>query len=255
MSSPPTQRFAIYPMVEEGDATGRVAACYGAILESHPFVPSLFKSLAVCPGYLVLAWDQASRALPDDDFRAVADELIATASDGPWRLHDERSRKAMAEFVEPLGRMLVLSAGLLEGLDGGLAGGVASPEPPESSPREPDRPVPSQWEAGADETFGEIRRALGTPMINSIWRQLAGRGLLVGAWRELAPHVEASLAEADGLQQQAIQAARTFDWPVVAGPEALAGADLADAAAGVRSILDAYVKTLPRLLVLAAPNR
>ena len=64
--------FAIDPMVEEHEATGGVAAVYGQILESVTFVPSLFKSLAPCPGYLVLAWDQASHALAEPTFRDAA---------------------------------------------------------------------------------------------------------------------------------------------------------------------------------------
>jgi len=50
--------FAIYPMVEEAEATGVVAAVYAELLRRMPFVPSLFKSLAVCPPYLVLAYEQ-----------------------------------------------------------------------------------------------------------------------------------------------------------------------------------------------------
>ena len=39
--------FAIYPMVEEGEATGAVAGVYAALLTRMPFVPSLFKSFAL----------------------------------------------------------------------------------------------------------------------------------------------------------------------------------------------------------------
>lgn len=41
---------------------------------------------------------------------------------------------------------------------------------------------------------------------------------------------------------------------VVASREALAAAGIADAAPGMTAVLDAYVKTLPRLLVLASSS-
>jgi hypothetical protein len=47
-----------YPMIEEDEATGRVAAVYADVLARAPLVPSLLKSLGVCPPYLVLAWEQ-----------------------------------------------------------------------------------------------------------------------------------------------------------------------------------------------------
>ncbi|MQA04527.1 MAG: hypothetical protein GEV07_18030 [Streptosporangiales bacterium] len=61
-----------YPMVEPGAATGKVAAVYAQIAEVMPIVPSLFKSLAACPPYLALAWDQAAPALRDDIHLAAA---------------------------------------------------------------------------------------------------------------------------------------------------------------------------------------
>lgn len=258
MSSALTQRFVIYPMVEEHEATGRVAACYGAVLESHPFVPSLFKSLAVCPGYLVLAWDQAAHALPLDDFAASAKQLSSlavTADEGASPVGDEQVRAALGQFVDPLARMLLLAGGLLAGLDGALAGAAARATPPPPAQPAPDQPVPSQWDASADEVFGEIRHALDTPIINSVWRDLAGKGLLQRAWSELAPRAAGSMVSATQVQAEAIGRARALQWPVVAGPEALAEAGIDDASAGMSAILDAYVKTLSRVLTLMAPNQ
>ncbi len=53
--------FADYPMVDEDQATGRVAGVYAQLLDGMPFVPSLFESLALCPGYLVLAAEPGPR--------------------------------------------------------------------------------------------------------------------------------------------------------------------------------------------------
>jgi hypothetical protein len=70
--------FVGYPMVEEAEATGVVAGVYAGLLESMPFVPSLFKSLALCPGYLVLAHEQVVPVLPDPSFGCAAQQLVAS---------------------------------------------------------------------------------------------------------------------------------------------------------------------------------
>ena len=72
---------ASYPMVEEADATGVVATVYADLLEDMPFVPSLFKSLALSPGYLVLAHEQAVPVLPTDEFGSAAERLTASVRD------------------------------------------------------------------------------------------------------------------------------------------------------------------------------
>jgi hypothetical protein len=255
MSSALDETFVIYPMVEEHEATGRVAACFGAILGSRPFVPSLFKSLALCPDYLVLAWDQASHAMDLEAFATAADGLATTAAEQVAPVADDRVREALAAFVDPLGRMLLLSAGLLLGLEGALDGRQASAEAPPSSDATPSRKVPTQWEADADGIFDDIRSALGTPILNSVWRALAGDDLLEPAWSELAPRAARAREAGRGVQDDALSSARALEWPVVAGPDALRAAGVADVAPGMAAVLDAYVKTLARVLVLVAPHR
>jgi hypothetical protein len=102
--------------------------------------------------------------------------------------------------------------------------------------------------------YGEIRAALETPLINTIWRQLAAQGQLGDAWTALEPQIGSSREAADALQQRAFEAARSLPWSVAATPAALADAGIPDALPGMAAILDAYVKTLPRLLVLASSS-
>lgn len=118
----PGGQLARYPMVEPGAATGTVAAVYARITGQMPFVPSLFKSLAVCPRYLALAWNQAAPALRDPDHRAVAAGLAESVRTAARPPADGRIREAMAGFIAPLGRMLLVCAGLREGLAGRLDG-------------------------------------------------------------------------------------------------------------------------------------
>lgn len=255
MTQHPQHGLALYPMVEEGDATGVVAGVYAALLDDMPFVPSLFKSLAVCPAYLVLAHAQASAALQTEGFRSTAQELSGSVRDAARPPEQDDVRAALAEFVGPLGRMLLLSAGLLAAVRGELDGEPASPEAPPVRPVRPDRPVPTAWDAPAPRRYGEIRAALETPLVNSIWRQLAGGGMLDAAWVALAPQVAATRPAADALQARAEAAARRFTWPVVASPAALDRAGVADAAPGVAAVVDAYLTTLPRVLALVAGAR
>jgi hypothetical protein len=80
-SSPPGWVPAAYPMVDDAATTGRVAEVYADILGRFPMVPSLFKSLAVSPGYLQLAWEQTRGVLDDDEFAAATERLIAGVAD------------------------------------------------------------------------------------------------------------------------------------------------------------------------------
>jgi hypothetical protein len=78
--------FVGYPMVEEADATGTVAAVDARLLEDMPFVPSLFTSLALCPGYLVLACEQAAGALSESSYAEAAEHLVSSARHAPWQV-------------------------------------------------------------------------------------------------------------------------------------------------------------------------
>lgn len=251
--------FAIYPMVEEAEATGAVAAVYVDMLERLPMVPSLFKSLAACPGYLVLAWEQSTGVLGEESFADQARQLSASVRDATRPPDREDCREQLGGFVDPLARMLLVSAGLYQALTGGLEGPPASGVVPlhsaTRSPRAaPSSPVPSQWDAGHPETFGEIRAALQTPIINSVWRALAGTSRLETTWTALAPQVDAVWPATEQLRTDALQAATALPWGVVTSPEALANAGVVDAAPAMQAILDAYVKTLPRVLTLAASS-
>jgi hypothetical protein len=254
MGSDLTTPFAIYPMTEESEATGVVAGVYAELLTSLPFVPSLFKSFALCPGYLVLAYEQASSVMQDDRFGAAAKELADSVRDVSTPPGDPEVRQTLSQFVAPLGRMLLLSSGLLLALDGRLDVAAAPGNAPSPRSAEPEQQQPSQWQASAPALYGEIRAALQTPVINTIWRTLAGKGQLEAAWRDLGRQVESTREAADELQRAGMQAAARVPWTLGATPAALEGAGVADAAPGIAAVLDAYVKTLPRVLVLAGSS-
>jgi hypothetical protein len=246
--------FVGYPMVEEADATGRVGAVYADLLESMPFVPSLFKSLALCPGYLVLAHEQAAGVLSHPSFADAARDLVSSVRDAARAPADGDVRGALAEFAGPLSHMLLLAAGLQIALDGELDAPPPAGQAPEPRPVRPRNPAPSPQDAPAPGLYGRIRAGLETPIVNSIWRSLAGRGLLAAAWDHLGPQVPTTRAAADGLQHDAAEAARRLPWQVAAGPTALEQAGVGDARPGMAVVLGAYLTTLPRVLVLVASS-
>ncbi|MDK3257373.1 hypothetical protein QOZ86_12785 [Blastococcus capsensis] len=243
-----------YPMVEEAEATGVVAGVYADLLDGMPFVPSLFKSLALCPGYLVLAHEQAAPMLSDASFGSSAQQLVSAVRELAQPPADADVRAGLAEFAGPLSRMLLLTAGLRLALDGELDVPSAPGDAPAPRPVEPRSPAPSPQDAPAPHLYGEIRAALETPIVNSIWRTLAGRGLLEPAWAALRPQVAAGRPAADDLQLRASEAARRLPWRVAATPAALEQAGLTDARPGMAAVLDSYLATLPRVLVLAASS-
>lgn len=85
MGSNLSDGFAIYPMVDEGEATGVVAGVYAALLTRMPFVPSLFKSFALCPHYLVLAYEQSTGVLYSDALKTAGQGLGASHEPLTWR--------------------------------------------------------------------------------------------------------------------------------------------------------------------------
>lgn len=248
--------IAAYPMVEEDQATGRVADVYSDLLAAGmPFVPSLFKSLAVCPAYLALAHDQAAGVLEDTAFADAAQELVATVRDASRPPENPEARAALAGFVQPLARMLLVTAGLCEALDGRLSAPPAQGRRPRSGPVQLERTTPATGQIEQPELLGEIRAALRTPIINSIWRSLAASGQLPAAWAALAPQVDATRPAAERLHSHARTVAAGLPWKAAANPEALAQAGIGDAVPGMRSILTAYLVTLPRALALVASTQ
>lgn len=117
---------------------------------------------------------------------------------------------------------------------------------------EPERNVPRVSAAEDPRPFDAIRNQLSTPIVNSLWRHLAGLGLLAPAWDQLRPHTPAAVEAGGPVGDHARALAADARWPVAASPSALALAGCADAAGGMSAVLDAYLLTLPRVLALVA---
>jgi hypothetical protein len=210
-------------MVDEDAAVGRVAAVYAAASERAPFVPSLLKSLAVCPPYLTLAWEQLGPALEEPALTDAADRLAATIERAPTPPADPRDRRLLADFVGPVGTMLLASCGLLAALDGALRGWPAATgavPPPPARPLAASVPATRQLVAQAA-MLGRIRAALDTPILNSVWRKAAVEGRVEAVWHHLEPQAASTRGDADQVAERARAEARELPWQVVADPAAL----------------------------------
>ena len=237
-------------MVEVADAHGVVAAAYGDLLARMPFVPSLFKSLALCPQYLVLANEQAA----DDALLDRGAEQLIAAVRAVVEPPEEPARSTAGCYAMPIGRMLLLSAGLRLALQGELSAPSAPGRVPPGAPPPGAGGAPTVHSAPAGELYGQVRAALGTPIVNTVWRGLAEAGQLGAAWAVLLPQVPRARQEAVSLATRADELAREAAWPVVADRAALDRDGASDAAAGMAAVLDAYRTTLARVLVLAASS-
>lgn len=247
--------FGAYPMVEEARATGRVAAVYADLLEAGtPFVPSLVKSLALCPPYLVLAHDQLVGVLGTDELSTAAQDLATFVRRATTPPRDAAARDHLGGFAAPVSRMLLLSAGLLAALDAELDAPPASPRALRE--REPSGapPAPATEQAPEPELYGDIRAALRTPVVNTVWRSLADAGHLEAAWGDLAPQVATTRPVAEVLQERTRVAARALPWRSSASPASLAAAGIGDAEPGMRTVLETYLGTLSRVLPLVASS-
>lgn len=243
-----------YPMVEEARAEGRVAGVYSQMLGYSEFVPSIFKSLALCPDYLVLAWRQSEPAMVGGQLSSAAEELTETAAGAVEPPRDPRARELVAGFVGPLGLMSILAAGLR----GALRGELEAPSARADAPAPPGEPLQARVASTADldagEVLGEIRAGIGTPIVNTIWRRLAEEGLLRDVWNGFAPQLSRSRPVAEELEAQAVALAGALHWEQLADRQALELAGCGECAPGMEAVLDAYVATLPRVLALAGSS-
>ena len=69
------------PLRHEDEATGLVAAIFADVRRRMPFVPALFKALAVDPAVLEIAWLQARGALRRPALAAVEAALRGAAGE------------------------------------------------------------------------------------------------------------------------------------------------------------------------------
>ena len=248
------------PMTPERHATGRVAAVYLDIRRQVPFVPSFFKSLAINPSYLELAWLQIRESGPRLD--ELAASLVDDAEERGEGLGLPRlspgCRDVLAPFRPVVPRMVLIAeylGRLLAGELGARPVATHEPLPAVDGVPDPDLPVREPRES-TDETtrriYLEIQATYGVPLVASLFRSLAASGRLEEAWDVGGPFQSASegYAHAEWLSSRA-GALLTADPELRSGfatRDALTERGDGDAVPALLELLELYRIALPQAL-------
>ncbi len=226
-------------LLHEDEAGGIVSSVYADIRRRMPFVPALFKALAVDPDTLVAAWLQARAIIDDPRSANAADAIRASAHVRLDYRPTSRVREAVAPFLAELPFMLLIVASLQLSLGGELA---RRPAPELDLPTEAPVPEPEFPDRAEHPLFPEICAAYGTQHLPSIYRTLAADDVLEEAWTALGPFLT-SPAGADAVAL----VSREADLRARSLPE-LASFDVETA----RPVLDQFSRALPRNLIVAS---
>lgn len=228
-----------YNVQSVGSTDPLVSSVFRDLRSRMPFVPALFRALADDPPTLEAAWLQA-RALYDDPLAAQAVRpLAAKAAPGLDYAPSPAVRAVVMPFREELPLLLLIVASLGLALDGVI---------PLRHPPSADLPEPGAVpETAVRELPGEhplypaIRAVYETQHVPVLFRALAARGLLEGAWDGVGPY----LASPEGRLHAARLAAAAED-------EARRLPDVACfRAQTARPVIDELRRALPRNLIFA----
>jgi hypothetical protein len=171
-----------------------------------PFVPTLFKNLAVVPPYLKGMWHDLGPVAASREFHAASaalDEFVrAQAVSGGWRLRDQERMLAEQKistddmpvlaglvgiFVRTLPRLLLFAHLMRSGFHGGQMGRVSSGKQAPALSRLVTLHVPNEREASLRVwlLYSDIRRTLKTRTVMSLYRALSPfPSYLASAWTD-----------------------------------------------------------------------
>lgn len=236
------------PEIAEPDATGQVAQVFDEIRNHVSFVPGLFRSLALAPDYLALAWEQAAPHLSAPDFLASATTLADTVSSAVTPPAALPAREILRQYAS--GRMLLLSTALETTLGSQSEGSRQLDYHTNLAARANRSTVFSPTHP----TFQHLRIALKSPLINTVWRHLYRKDLLDATWTELGPQIHIAHRGAPEIEARASAAARSLTWPL-APSAGMDGMDDRSSFLYAQQIVTLYRYTLSRVLVLVASSR
>jgi hypothetical protein len=169
-----------------------------------PFVPTLFKTLAVVPPYMKAMWRDLGPVATSREFHAASqaldDFVRAQAASGGWRLRDQERMLAEQKiatddmqvlagvvgiFVRTLPRLLLFARLMQIGFQGGQRGRVSAGKQAPALSRLITLHVPNEREAGLRVwlIYADIRRTLKTKSVMSLYRALSPfPNYLASAW-------------------------------------------------------------------------
>jgi hypothetical protein len=255
-------------MVAEWEASGRVGAIFADIRQAFPYVPLVFRALAIQPAGLAVAWGHARQVLRSNRLleAAITLERAATPSLPLIRLPDhqlngprqEALRAIFSHFAQtlPVHLLAVTSLGLA--MSGDMSGeplAATIPAVPEAyEPPSLDLMEPDDAPAALRHRFRQLRGVLALPYIEAPWRVLASDpALLEAVWIGVSRHLDRDAFHDQEVRtaEMARRLARELTPPQIGSPEAYQEAGCLDALPALRRLVAIMAQGLLRHSVLS----
>ena len=191
---------------EEHEVSPELRRMYGSVRNSFdlPFVPTIFKVLAVVPDYVRKMWDDLSPVVCSREFQAAAQALLeiahSTAVSGGWTFSDQPKVLAADKFsnadIRVIGGIVSLFARatpqlalfgrlMQRGYSGGQRGRVTNSRPISAMAQMVRIHIPNEREAGLRVwlVYSDIKKTTGTRTVSSLYRVFAPfPAYLASAW-------------------------------------------------------------------------
>ena len=191
---------------EEHEVTPELRRLYSSVRNNFdlPFVPTIFKVLAVVPDYLRRMWDDLSPVICSREFQAAAQALLeithSAAVSGGWTFSDQPKVLAADKFsnadIRVIGGIVSLFARatpqlalfgrlMQRGYSGGQRGRVTNSRPISALAQMVRIHIPNEREAGLRVwlVYSDIKKTTGAKTVWSLYRALAPfPAYLASAW-------------------------------------------------------------------------
>jgi hypothetical protein len=256
------------PMVAEWEASGRVQAVFADIRRAFPYVPLVFRALAIQPAGLEVIWGHARQMLHEPRLIEATINLEQAAKSTMPLVHlplqelnaprEEALRAIFSHFAQTLPVHLLLVTSVGQAMAGDVSGDPLTrlelPMPGQLPLPDFDLLEPDDAPEPLRHRFRQIRALLGLPYIEAPWRVLAtDPALLETVWAGVSRYLDR-----DGFHQQEQRAAERVRRhalelapALIASPEAFAEAGCADALPALRRMVSLMAAGLLRHTVLS----
>jgi len=260
---------------EEHEVSPELKRIYADIRSSFdlPFVPTIFKLMAVSPDYLKAMWDDLGPVARSSEFRSAStalDEYVRSlAIRGGWRFNDQQKILASQKFsqsdVETLGavistftrglpKMILFTRLMQRGYSGGQTGRVSQSKLPAALSRLITLQVPNEKEAGMRVwlMYADFKRTTGARTVPSVLRVLSPfPGYMASVW------VDMKKAMSDGAFQRSREDVSKRSLGLLVGLPVRDHRSLArrvEPAAwrDIEETVDGFVRSLPQLSLTIA---
>lgn len=256
------------PMVAEWEASGRVAAVFADIRRAFPYVPLVYRALAIQPGGLAVVWSHVRQVLHDPGLVGAARHLeqadptttplLALPLVHLTQPRQDALRAIFSHFAQTLPAQLLAVTSVGLALAGDATGGPVPPTvPPLTGPYPPpsvDLVEPDEAAEPVRHRFRQVRALLGLPYIEAPWRVLASDPVLLETvWLGVTRHLarDAFHDHERHLAETVRRLAAELTPSHVASPEALAAVGCEEALPALRRLVALMAAGLLRHTVIS----